>query len=96
MRCKQKICSLRVKFLQFLILFEEKILNGNENFATFLQIAPQIKRKMMEDGSMMIGYNPLTTKGYVNFFRVIITNPMTTPLDMDFILDEMDRIGHGL
>lgn len=50
----------------------------------------------MEDGSMMIGYNPLTTKGYVNFFRVIITNPMTTPQDMDFILDEMDHIGHGL
>uniref|UniRef100_K1P7P6 Glutamate decarboxylase-like protein 1 n=1 Tax=Magallana gigas TaxID=29159 RepID=K1P7P6_MAGGI len=60
------------------------------------KIAPQIKRKIMEDGSMMIGYNPLTTKGYVNFFRVIITNPMTTPQDMDFILDEMDRIGHAL
>lgn len=75
---------------------EENILNDNKKNSTCLQIAPQIKRKMMEDGSMMIGYNPLTTKGYVNFFRVIITNPMTTPQDMDFILDEMDRIGHGL
>ncbi|XP_078331869.1 cysteine sulfinic acid decarboxylase-like isoform X1 [Crassostrea virginica] len=59
-------------------------------------IAPQIKRKMMEDGTMMIGYNPLTTKGYVNFFRVIVTNPLTNPSDMDFILDEMDRLGADL
>ncbi|XP_061177418.1 cysteine sulfinic acid decarboxylase-like [Saccostrea echinata] len=60
------------------------------------KIAPQIKRKMMEQGTMMIGYNPLTTKGYVNFFRVIITNPMATKEDMDFILDEMDRLGSDL
>ena len=50
----------------------------------------------MEDGTMMIGYNPLTTKGYVNFFRVIVTNPLTNPSDMDFILDEMDRLGADL
>ncbi|XP_048728845.1 cysteine sulfinic acid decarboxylase-like [Ostrea edulis] len=60
------------------------------------KIAPQIKRRMMENGTMMIGYNPLTSKGYVNFFRVIITNPMTTKEDLDFILDEMDRLGKQL
>ena len=51
---------------------------------------------MMDNGSMMIGFNPLTSKGFVNFFRVIVTNPMTTKEDMDFILDEMERLGKDL
>ncbi|KAK3106415.1 hypothetical protein FSP39_019518 [Pinctada imbricata] len=60
------------------------------------KVAPQIKKRMMENGSMMIGYNPLTPKGFVNFFRVIITNPMSTHADMDFILEEMERLGKDL
>ena len=51
---------------------------------------------MSEAGSMMIGFNPLEFKGYVNFFRIIISNPLTTENDLDFVLDEMERLGKDM
>ena len=49
---------------------------------------------MMKAGSMMISYQPLGD--LPNFFRSIISNQAQTEKDIDFMLDELDRLGHDL
>lgn len=56
-----------------------------------LQVAPKIKEKMMEEGSTMIGYQPLGDK--VNFFRCVFSNPATQRQDVDFLVEEIARLG---
>lgn len=58
------------------------------------QVAPKMKETMILNGSLMIGYQPLTDKGHVNFFRMVIgCFPPCTHKDVDFVIDEIDRIG---
>ena len=42
----------------------------------------------------MIGYQPL--KDEKNFFRMITVSPGVTHADMDFLLDEIERLGKDL
>lgn len=49
---------------------------------------------MMENGTMMIGYQPLGNK--VNFFRNVISNPAVTREDVDFLVAEIQRLGDDL
>uniref|UniRef100_A0AAX7UJ22 Glutamate decarboxylase 1a n=1 Tax=Astatotilapia calliptera TaxID=8154 RepID=A0AAX7UJ22_ASTCA len=58
------------------------------------QVAPRIKGRMMEKGSVLIGYQPLGTK--VNFFRCVFSNPATQQEDIDFLLDEICQLGADL
>ncbi|CAK6977668.1 glutamate decarboxylase 1 [Scomber scombrus] len=58
------------------------------------QVAPRIKSRMMEKGSVLIGYQPLATK--VNFFRCVFSNPATQQEDIDFLLEEISRLGSDL
>ncbi|KAK2844009.1 hypothetical protein Q5P01_010668 [Channa striata] len=58
------------------------------------QVAPCIKRRMMEKGTVLIGYQPLGTK--VNFFRCVFSNPATQQEDVDFLLNEITRLGEDL
>ncbi|XP_036374781.1 glutamate decarboxylase 1 [Megalops cyprinoides] len=58
------------------------------------EVAPKIKAKMMEEGMVMIGYQPLGEK--VNFFRCVFSNPATKEEDVDFLLDEIVRLGCDL
>ncbi|XP_054155646.1 cysteine sulfinic acid decarboxylase-like [Oppia nitens] len=61
------------------------------------KVAPLIKRRMMDCGSLMIGYQPLTTKQLPNFFRLSLTClPKRTVQDMDFILDEIERLAEDI
>ena len=61
------------------------------------KVAPIIKKRMMESGSLMIGYQPLSTKNLPNFFRLSLTCfPEPNQQDMDFILDEIDRLGKDI
>ena len=46
---------------------------------------------MVLKGSMMIGYQPL--RNYPNFFRMVVTAPAATEADMNFVLDEIERLG---
>uniref|UniRef100_A0A665VL61 Zgc:163121 n=1 Tax=Echeneis naucrates TaxID=173247 RepID=A0A665VL61_ECHNA len=62
--------------------------------ALSLQVAPRIKGRMMEKGSVLIGYQPLGTR--VNFFRCVFSNPATQQEDIDFLLDEISCLGHDL
>ena len=67
---------------------------GPERQAQQKRIAPEIKKLMTEHGTMMIAYQPL--KEQINFFRMINSNPGQTHEDMDFILDEIERLGKDL
>ena len=55
-------------------------------------VAPHVKKRMMERGSMLIGYQPLGDRP--NFFRVVISRkPKLTTQHMDKILREIQCLG---
>lgn len=61
------------------------------------KVCPIIKSRMMGTGRLMINYNPLTCKNLPNFFRLSLTCiPPPTMEDMDFIIDEIDRLGKDI
>lgn len=55
------------------------------------RVAPKVKSRMMEAGTITVQYQPLGL--LPNMFRVAVSNHVLTPRDMDFILDEMDKLG---
>uniref|UniRef100_A0AAY4AYB6 Glutamate decarboxylase 1 n=1 Tax=Denticeps clupeoides TaxID=299321 RepID=A0AAY4AYB6_9TELE len=55
------------------------------------KVAPKIKAMMMESGTTMVGYQPQGDK--VNFFRMVISNPAANRSDIDFLIDEIERLG---
>lgn len=58
------------------------------------QVAPTIKARMMEYGTTMVSYQPQGDK--VNFFRMVISNPAATFEDIDFLIEEIERLGQDL
>uniref|UniRef100_A0A8C4X5U1 Glutamate decarboxylase 1-like n=1 Tax=Erpetoichthys calabaricus TaxID=27687 RepID=A0A8C4X5U1_ERPCA len=58
------------------------------------QVAPKIKARMMEEGTIMIGYQPYGD--LVNFFRCVFSNQATRRSDIDFLVDEIVRLGSDL
>ncbi|TKS80428.1 Glutamate decarboxylase 1 [Collichthys lucidus] len=67
---------------------------GEDRDTRLHQVAPQIKGRMMEKGSVLIGYQPLGAK--VNFFRCVFSNPATQHDDIDFLLEEIIWLSHDL
>lgn len=49
---------------------------------------------MMNTGTLMITYQPL--RHLPNFFRNIVSNAAVTKDDIEFLLAELDRLGHDL
>lgn len=61
------------------------------------EIAPQIKRSMVQRGNLMVGYQPMEHKNLVNFFRMVVhCHPEPTEADMKFVVDEIARCGEKL
>jgi len=58
------------------------------------KITAVLKQRMMLAGTLMVGYQPLGD--LPNFFRSIISNSATREEDVDFMLEEMERLGHDL
>lgn len=44
----------------------------------------------------MLGYQPLQSKGLVNFFRLVVFNAKCNFTDMDFVVSEIERYGADL
>lgn len=57
-------------------------------------MAPKIKAMMMESGTTMVGYQPQGKN--VNFFRMVVSNLAATQSDIDFLIDEIERLGRDL
>ena len=60
----------------------------------FWKVAPLVKSKMMEIGTLMMSYQPLDDA--VNFFRCVISNPAVRHEDIDFLIDEIERLGKDI
>uniref|UniRef100_A0A8D8V678 Acidic amino acid decarboxylase GADL1 n=1 Tax=Cacopsylla melanoneura TaxID=428564 RepID=A0A8D8V678_9HEMI len=58
------------------------------------KVAPKIKERMMKTGSMMITYQPI--HDLPNFFRLVLQNSALDHSDMDFFIEEIERLGHDL
>lgn len=58
------------------------------------KLCPIIKSKMMLAGTLMVGYQPDDHRP--NFFRSIISSAAVTEKDVDFMLNEIDRLGQDL
>ena len=63
-------------------------------YVILIQVTAKLKGRMMNEGTIMISYQPLGM--YPNFFRSIISNQAVTKADIDFMLSEMERLGHDL
>jgi len=57
-------------------------------------VTAKLKSIMMEAGTLMVSYQPLGD--LPNFFRSIISNIATREEDIDFMLNEMERLGKHL
>lgn len=68
--------------------------NRNKEQIICSQICPILKGRMMQAGTLMVGYQPDDRRP--NFFRNIISSAAVTEVDVDFLLAEMDRLGHDL
>ncbi|XP_033624403.1 cysteine sulfinic acid decarboxylase-like isoform X2 [Asterias rubens] len=72
----------------------QSIPEGPEYWEKLAKVAPIIKERMMKNGTMMIGYQPLGD--HVNFIRMVYANHATTTQDVDWIVDEIERLGHDI
>ncbi|XP_073726788.1 glutamate decarboxylase 1b isoform X1 [Misgurnus anguillicaudatus] len=68
--------------------------DGDERREKLHKVAPKIKAMMMECGTTMVGYQPQGDK--VNFFRMVVSNHAATKSDIDFLIDEIERLGNDL
>ncbi len=59
------------------------------------KVAPIIKARMVAKGNMLMAYQPLPG-GVPNCLRMVIINPRSTKEDMDFVLDEIEALGHDI
>ena len=61
------------------------------------QVCPKLKGMMMDEGTMMVNYQPITAKKLPNFFRMVLTcQPEVQKSTMDFVISEIERIGSRL
>ncbi|KAL7976534.1 hypothetical protein Chor_008483 [Crotalus horridus] len=68
--------------------------DNEERMNRLSKVAPIIKARMMEYGTTMVSYQPLGDK--VNFFRMVISNPAAAHQDIDFLIEEIERLGQDL
>lgn len=58
------------------------------------KVAPAIKERMCMEGTVMVGYSPLPHRQIGNFLRMVVAcYPMAGKREMDFVLDEIERLG---
>ena len=67
---------------------------SRNKYVFLLQVAPEIKKRMVERGTLLVCYQP--DGDLVNFFRMIVSNMSATKSDMNFVIEEIDRLGSHL
>ena len=57
------------------------------------EVTSRIKGRMMIDGSLMVGYTPLSYANIGNFFRMVVTcQPPPTEASMDYVIEAIERL----
>eukprot|EP00292_Cryptomonas_paramecium_P004390 CAMPEP_0113687838 /NCGR_PEP_ID=MMETSP0038_2-20120614/16175_1 /TAXON_ID=2898 /ORGANISM="Cryptomonas paramecium" /LENGTH=646 /DNA_ID=CAMNT_0000608531 /DNA_START=1 /DNA_END=1941 /DNA_ORIENTATION=- /assembly_acc=CAM_ASM_000170 len=59
-------------------------------------VTARIYARLRRAGTAMINFSPLPDMGLPNFFRAVIMQPQLLAADLDFILNEIDRLGQDL
>ncbi|XP_013110104.2 cysteine sulfinic acid decarboxylase [Stomoxys calcitrans] len=67
---------------------------GPEFYDKLHTVAPKCKEGMIKKGSMMVTYQPL--HDLPNFFRIVLQNSCLNESDMNYFLDEIERLGSSL
>ncbi|XP_076242356.1 cysteine sulfinic acid decarboxylase [Calliopsis andreniformis] len=61
------------------------------------RITTKIKERMMTEGSLMIGYTPLTCKNIGNFFRMVLNcQPPPSQASMDYAIKKIEQLAIDL
>lgn len=69
-------------------------LTGEQLMNELHKIAPIIKERMVKQGSMLITYQPLRQNR--NFFRLVLQNSALTQEDMQYFVEEIERLSSDL
>jgi glutamate/tyrosine decarboxylase-like PLP-dependent enzyme len=62
-------------------------------YDTLDTITGKIYNGMQDAGTMLVNFNPLSDHNLPRFFRIIMNQPRVTEADLDFVLDEIERLG---
>lgn len=60
------------------------------------KVSKIIYDRMSKQGTMLIQYNPIKEFDMPNCFRLVLKGDRTTIEDMDYILQEIDRLGKDI
>ncbi|XP_076759189.1 cysteine sulfinic acid decarboxylase [Xylocopa sonorina] len=61
------------------------------------EITAKIKERMMIEGTLMVGYSPLSYNKIGNFFRMVVTcQPPPSEATMDFTIDKIEQLSADL
>ncbi|XP_065839426.1 glutamate decarboxylase 1-like isoform X2 [Oscarella lobularis] len=68
--------------------------DGPEKTQKLHKVGPEVKKGMTKKGSLLVGYQ--ICKEFCNYFRMIVHNEAVGKADMDYVLDEVERLGKDL
>ncbi|XP_062520283.1 glutamate decarboxylase 1-like [Corticium candelabrum] len=68
--------------------------DGPEKTEKLHRVGPEVKKRMTEKGSLLLGYQPVKDK--CNSFRMIVHSSAVGHADMDYVLDEIERLAADL
>jgi len=57
------------------------------------KVTGQIYAAMQDAGTMLVNFNPLSDHKLPRFFRIIMNQTRVAEADLDFVLDEIERLG---
>lgn len=61
------------------------------------KVAPQVKKRMLQQGSLMVGYQPLQRNRRPNFFRLVFTcHPQLEKHHVSHLLDQIERLAEEI
>lgn len=96
--CFRSIQTAEFQYTNVCFWYIPKSIRGLEEsyewWAKLYAVAPAIKERMIRRGSLMVGYSPLPCKNKGNFFRMTLACfPPPREEDIDFLVDEIERLG---
>lgn len=60
-------------------------------------VTAKIKERMMMEGTVMVGYSPLSYKNLGNFFRMVVTcQPPPSEASMDYVIEMIEQLAADL
>jgi glutamate/tyrosine decarboxylase-like PLP-dependent enzyme len=67
-----------------------------ELFKALDEATSEIYARMQQRGTMLVNFNPLPDHGLPRFFRIVFNSPRVATTDVEFVLDEIERLGADL